>query len=152
MGHFFSEFIFASVFLFKQMELNENKVRVDSLLQTAQRFQAKKTKFVITMRAYIFLVVIFATIYTSWAGVMVGAPNKGIPVIMRKISTLKFPFINICNLIVDYLNKCYVRSIKEAFAVGKHTPKGKCMQVLCRKDFSYEIKTYVQLFSILHAS
>lgn len=104
------------------------------------------------MKAYIFLVVIFATIYTSWAGVLVGAPNKGIPVISRKISTYKFHFINICNSIIDYPNKCYVGSIKEAFAVGKHTPKGKCMQVLCREDFSYEINTYVQLLSILHVS
>lgn len=92
------------------------------------------------MRAYIFLVVILSTVCTSWAGVMVGAPNKGILAISQtsEINTL---FINICNFIADYPNQCYVESIKEAFAVGEHTPKGKCMQVSCRKDFSYEINT-----------
>lgn len=62
-----------------------------------------------------------------------------------KLQSWTFSFIDICDLILDYPNQCYIASLKEAFAVGKHKPKGKCMEVLCRENFFYEIQTYVPL-------
>lgn len=93
------------------------------------------------MKIYLFLIVIFSVIYTSWAAAYRSDPstNKGTVLIIssnkrNKIKLLWFQ---------DFPCQCYVESEKRGYTVGTHTPIGNCQQVTCFKDWSYEVYTYV---------
>lgn len=100
------------------------------------------------MKGYTFLAIIFVTIYTSWAYTVIKSPPSIHEGILFISHTTKILLININGsffqnnkLIIDYPNQCYVKSAKEGYGIGTHTPAGKCMEIICHKDFSYEKHT-----------
>lgn len=126
---------------------------------TIKCFQISSTKDenrITTMRAYIFLIVIFATVCASWAGLLVGPPRPNPGIWLVESINFWSKHTKTIAIIVDYPNKCFVvartygRLLREAYSVGTHTPDGKCMKVFCKSDLSYVVHTYVtHLFSYL---
>lgn len=142
--------IWTALLIWEKWKQKSLQIFIANCLQNSNSKDEEQTP---TMRAYIFLVVIFATVCTSWAGLLVGAPKTD-----KSISSIEqwnyffsnyYYFIN-DYIIIDHPNQCFVtvrangRLMREAFSVGTHTPAGKCVKVFCQRDFSYVVHTYVE--------
>lgn len=104
------------------------------------------------MKVYISLAVIFATIYTSQASVLIGGPKIVEGIAFDHSNQRVYQILLLLFLVfwlLGYPNQCYVEPAKEGYAVGEHNPIGKCMKIYCHKDFSYVVHTYVKLINCI---